>query len=148
MATDKGLVQCVVIAPQGKLASVAATSVMFPAHDGYIGIWPGHMPMLCRLGMGIMEIKPYTPEPGHKRPIRLFINRGFLMISSNHLTATVTEGVSFEGMDAEKIEQSLERVRRRISTGTFTKHQHWVENSKLTLLTRLAGFYIDANRQA
>jgi F-type H+-transporting ATPase subunit epsilon len=139
MAADVKTFQCEVIAPQGKIITCQATSVTFPAHDGYMGIWPDHMPMFCGLGLGFMEIqRPSSEQPGGKR-LRLLINTGFLLVSHNLLSVAATEAFFFEGMSADKIEQTIEKERRRLETKKFTKHQLWVENRKLALMEKLAG---------
>ncbi len=138
MTTNDETFQCVVIAPQGTLVNCVATSVVFPGHDGFVGILPHHIPMFCRLGLGIMKIRRFSSDQLSKNDICLLINRGFLLKGPNLLTATTSEAFCFEGMDAEKIEQTLEKVSRRITKGTFTRHQRWVENRKLSLLTGLA----------
>ncbi len=141
MTTSDGIFQCVVIAPQGTLVNCAATSVVFPGYDGFIGVLPHHIPMFCQLGLDIMKIERFSSNRLAKNYIYLLINRGFLLIGPNVLTVTTPEAFSFEGMDAKKIEQSLDKVRNRFVTGAFTKRQRWVENRKLLLLTKLAGLY-------
>ena len=147
MAKEQGRFQCVVIAPQGKVVDCPASSVVFPCHDGFVGVMPGHLPIFCRLGMDIMKIKRFGSQHFEKDYIYLLINRGFLLMGTGLLTVTTSEAFSFEGLGAEKIEGILEKERRRLATGTFTMHQHWVENRKLTLLTRLTALYTNANRQ-
>ena len=49
--------QCVVVAPPGKIIDCKATSIVFPAHDGMVGVLYDHMPMFCELGLGMMEIE-------------------------------------------------------------------------------------------
>ena len=147
MATKDESFQCVVIAPQGKLVNCQASSVIFPAHDGYVGIWQNHVPMFCGVGLGIMEVRKFIPGQPQGSVIYLLINEGFLLMTHNQLTATATEAISLEGMDSDKVEQTLEKTRKKLATGTFTKHQLWVENRKLTVLTKLAARYKDAGRQ-
>jgi len=48
-------------APPGKVIDCKATSIVFPAHDGMVGILCDHMPMFCELGLGMMEVE-YTSE--------------------------------------------------------------------------------------
>jgi len=145
MATKDESFQCVIIAPQGKLIDCKAESVVFPAHDGYVGIWQNHMPMFCSVGLGIMEVRPLTEGPVPAKTRYLIINGGFLLMTHNQLTATASEAIFFEGMEAEKIEQFIERDKKKLTTATYTTHQRWVENKKISLMEQLAKQYIEAS---
>jgi len=144
MTTDDKIFNCVVIAPQGTLVNCEATSVVFPGHDGFVGILPYHIPMFCQLGLGIMKIERFSSDQPAKNNIHLLVNKGFLLMCSNTLTAITQEAISFEGMDAEKIEQMLGKIRKHLATGTLTKHQQEIEGRKLSLLTGLARLYTEA----
>jgi F0F1-type ATP synthase epsilon subunit len=146
-AIERGEFRCVVIVPQGTLLNCATTSVVFPAHDGYVGIWPNHMPMFCKLGLGIMEIKQADGENSRNGRAHLFIDGGFALLSSNLLTITAYEAISLEGAGAEKVRQTVEKFRRRLATGAYTPHQRWCEEKKLSLLLRLAHLYGYAEEQ-
>jgi F0F1-type ATP synthase epsilon subunit len=61
-----GLFRCVVMTPQAKVLDCKTSSVILTAHDGQVGIWRNHMPMLVELGMGIMEIKAAVIEENDK----------------------------------------------------------------------------------
>jgi len=145
VAIDHAVFQCVVIAPQGTLLNCTATSVVFPAHDGYAGVWHGHMPMLCKLGLGIMEVKYQAPQrPLGQDQAFLLIDGGFALNSSNVLTIIAPEAISLENVPAEKVEQMLEKSRKKLSSAVYTPQQRQDETRKLSLLTRLAQLSVAA----
>ena len=54
--------RCVVLTPRAKLLDCKTHSITLPAHDGQMGVWRDHMPMLCRLGLGIMEVHDFVTD--------------------------------------------------------------------------------------
>ena len=57
-----GKFRCVVLTPRAKLLDCKTRSITLPAHDGQIGVLQNHMPMLCKLGMGIMEVREFVTD--------------------------------------------------------------------------------------
>ncbi|MCX5638486.1 MAG: ATP synthase F1 subunit epsilon [Planctomycetota bacterium] len=128
---------CVVIAPAGRLLDCKAASVVFPAHDGQVGILYNHMPMFCELGLGIMEVKTRPGENRQEDKIRLLIDGGFALISSNLLTIIASDAICGRELEREKIEQMLEKSRKKLASGTFTPEQRQYEVKKNGLLASL-----------
>jgi len=135
--------RCVVIAPAGRTLDCRATSVVFPAHDGQVGVLYNHMPMFCELGLGIMEVKsPRGEKISRDEEIRLLVDGGFALISSNLLTIIASDAIYRRDMEREKIEQMLEKSRRRLATpagqpGGLTLQQREHEIKRNALLVRL-----------
>jgi len=62
---------------QGEVASLVA-----PAHDGQVGILPGHAPFICLLGGGTFSID--LPGGGSRQ---YFVNRGVMKVEGNQVVA-------------------------------------------------------------
>ena len=74
--------QCSVVTPEREvLPNCEATAVVFPAHDGEIGILRGRAPLLCRLGTGRMKVRKASGETEY-----LVIDGGFAQMIDNRLT--------------------------------------------------------------
>jgi F0F1-type ATP synthase epsilon subunit len=130
--------QCVVVAPPGKVIDCRATSVVFPAYDGMVGILRDHMPMFCELGLGMMEVE-YLTEKADKPESKAFlvIDRGFALICENLLTLITNDAVSSVGAKKEKIEHMIEKLAKKLPTAAYTPDQQEHETKKLTLLKQL-----------
>ena len=50
MAGDS--IQLVVVTPVRQLLSESVTEVQLPGADGYLGVLPGHAPLITELGIG------------------------------------------------------------------------------------------------
>ncbi|HEY5505033.1 MAG TPA: F0F1 ATP synthase subunit epsilon, partial [Sedimentisphaerales bacterium] len=114
--------QCVVVAPPGKVIDCRAVSVVFPAHDGMVGVLCDHMPMFCELGLGMMEVE-YVSENADKPQLNkafVVIDKGFALIGQNLATIVSNDAVSSIDVKKEKIERMIERIEKKISTAAYT----------------------------
>jgi len=141
MAETHNIFRCVIVSPAGKQLDCMASSVVFTARDGSMGVLHNHTPMLCELGTGFMEI---TAEPengnangngsGHKKAL---IAGGFALVSSNLVNIIADDAVCVWNTSREKIELLLEKSKKIIDTAGLTSHQKWLENKKMTLLKEM-----------
>jgi F-type H+-transporting ATPase subunit epsilon len=70
-----------IISPEKPVFSGQATSISAMAWDGQVGIFPGHAPMVTRLGIG--EVRVNTGSGGDKKVSRFAIKQGYLEVSNN-----------------------------------------------------------------
>jgi len=60
-----------------------------------------------------------------------------VLISSNLLTVIASDAICSRDIEREKIEQMLEKSRKKLASGTFTPEQRQHEVKKNALLTSL-----------
>jgi ATP synthase F1 epsilon subunit len=131
--------QCVVVAPPGKILDCKATSIVFPAHDGMVGILYDHMPMFCELGLGMMEIEYVSEEadkPQNNKAI-VVIDNGFSLIGQNLATIVSNDAFSSTDIKKERIERVIERIEKRITAAADPPDQLEHETQKVALLKKL-----------
>jgi ATP synthase F1 epsilon subunit len=131
--------QCVVVAPPGKIIDCKATSIVFPAHDGMVGVLYDHMPMFCELGLGMMEVE-YVSENVDKPQLNkafVVIDKGFALIGENLATIVSNDAVSSIDVKKEKIEHMIERIEKKLSTAAYPPDQQEHEIRKVALLKNL-----------
>jgi F-type H+-transporting ATPase subunit epsilon len=86
--------------PERLLAREKAIRSQIPAKDGYIGVLPGHAPLLSELGIGALT---YTTPEDHRFSIA--VRGGFLEIYDNVvrvLTGVAEKGQEINVTQAEK----------------------------------------------
>ena len=139
---DARTFQCVVISPRARILDCRSASIVLPAHDGLLGIWYNHMPMLCELGMGIMEVRGIASED---KPLPsdsfLIVDGGFAMINSNIVTVVVDDALTIQDIQAEKHEKILKEVLAKpVGDGySLEQKQHDIErNAFIEKLSRMA----------
>ena len=128
------------IGPPGKLLDCKTTSVVFPAHDGQVGVWYNHMPMFCKLGLGIVRVArtPSETEPAGGAEDVLLVDGGFVVVCSNLLKVISYDVVSPAVLKPEGIEQIITGIKIRLRrTGPADPQQHQHLSKKLALLQHL-----------
>jgi len=131
--------QCVVVAPPGKILECKATSIVFPAHDGMVGVLYDHMPMFCELGLGMMEIEYVSEEAGkpQQNKAMVLIDKGFALIGQNLATIVSNDAFSSTDIKKERIERVIERIEKKISAAAYPPDQQAHEAQKVALLKTL-----------
>jgi F0F1-type ATP synthase epsilon subunit len=138
-----------VIAPSGKQLDCKTTSVVFPAYDGKVGIWHNHMPMLCELGLGIMEVKSIVSEEDELlEDIFLLIDGGFTLVCSNLLKVVAYDAVCPKYMKLERIEHILERIQKKLAGKAYAAQERMHHIKKAAFLEKLIGMHKTTTRES
>jgi F0F1-type ATP synthase epsilon subunit len=97
------------------------------------------MPMLCKLGLGIMSVEEVPTESElQAKHTFLLIDGGFAQVSNNLLTIITQDAICFKDMEAEKIEKVLETEKNKLAHGVFSPPQRKHEEQKHSFLIKLA----------
>jgi len=124
-----------VIGPSGKLLDCKTASVVFPAHDGLVGVWYNHMPMFCKLGLGIVRVARTTSDIEQPEDVLLLVDGGFVVVCSNLLKVISYDVVFPAVLKPEGIEQIIAGIKKNLPSGSADQHQHL--SKKLALLKDL-----------
>ena len=89
--------------PERQLVREDATEAQIPGKDGFLGILPGHAPLLGLLGSGALS---YV-SGGRKR--YMAIHGGFLEVLSDHVRVLADLAERAEEIDAERAKRALQR---------------------------------------
>ena len=79
--------KCVIVTPEKAVLDESADFVVVPMFDGELGVAPGRLPIIGRLGFGELRI---TQGGAIKH---LFIDGGFLQIRGNTITVLTSKAV-------------------------------------------------------
>ena len=147
-ATESKTFTCTLISPAGRLLECAATSVILPAHDGQVGILYDHMPMLCQLGLGQMNVTVAAGQDAEKAPAApssFFIDGGFALVAVNSVTVVAYEAVSLHEARSENIRSMMDKANKNVADSALPPKQRAHETERLRVLARLAGTELPAN---
>ena len=97
---------CSVITPEAQVFDGPADFVVFPAHDGEIGILPGRAPLLAKLGAGLMRLT--TPDGGRET---WFIDGGFVQVLDNRVIVLTQRALRPEQIDRSQAARQLAAAR-------------------------------------
>ncbi len=121
--------QCSVITPERAVLECETTSVVFPAHDGELGVLVNRSALLCRLGIGAMRIQQGSSTQ------TLFVDGGFAQVIDNRLTILTEQSKKPEEIDVQAAQQTLVEARAMdmVDDNAFTARQRAVESAKVQI---------------
>jgi len=105
-------IQLVVVTPVNQLLSEAVTEVQLPGADGYLGVLPGHAPLITELGIGELTYKSANGQTG-----LLAIIRGFAEVLPERVSVLAETAERPEDIDVNRAQQALKRAQELIAKG-------------------------------
>ena len=144
---SRGIFRTILLTPKAKLLDCRAGSLILPAHDGQRGILRNHCPMLCKLSLGVLQVREIV-----NRPDAFYIlEGGFARVTENHVTILAYEAVTFEGMEQEQIQRMVSDAQSVIVGEEYIRRQRQevdVTRARLIVrMARLAGVEIGESEQ-
>jgi F-type H+-transporting ATPase subunit epsilon len=99
-----------IVTPEKQLFSGDVDAVTVPANTGYLGILPGHAPLLAELGIGEISYKI-----GDNAQF-LFCSWGFLEVLPDRVIILAQTAESASEIDINRAEQAKSRAERVLSS--------------------------------
>ena len=97
-----------VATPERQLVHEPAAEVQIPAKNGYIGVLPGHAPLLSELGTGFLSY-----DCGGKRRY-LSIQGGFVEVLPNHVRVLANAAERAEEIDIVRARNDLRAAQDQV----------------------------------
>ncbi|HZY86073.1 MAG TPA: ATP synthase F1 subunit epsilon [Gemmataceae bacterium] len=108
---------CVVVTPERALLDEPADYVVLPMYDGELGVLPGRLPLIGRLGYGELRLR----RGGQVR--RYFIDGGFAQVRANTVTVLTPRAMPAEAINTTAATEALEAALRPTSTAEAMEAQ-------------------------
>src|SRR5213075_766768 len=99
-----------VATPERLVIREAATEAQIPAKNGYIGVLPGHAPLLSELGTG------YASYVAGGQKKYLAIHGGFVEVLSDKTRVLATAVERAEEIDVQRAEAALRKAQEALSS--------------------------------
>src|SRR5689334_10012541 len=97
----------VIVTPEKTVYDEIVTSLRFPLYDGDIGILPGRLPLIGRLGAGELKIHQGDGETD------FFIDGGFVQVRGGVVTLLTDRAVPVDQLSVAAAEAELVAARNR-----------------------------------
>lgn len=97
-----------VATPERELVRERVSEVELPGKNGYMGILPGHAPLLGELGIGHLSYLS-----GRKRWY-VSVHSGFLEVLDDHVRVLADAAERAEDIDVERARTALRRAREQV----------------------------------
>jgi F-type H+-transporting ATPase subunit epsilon len=105
-------IQLVVVTPVRQLLRESVTEVQLPGADGYLGVLPGHAPLITELGIGELS---YRTAGG--QPALLAVIRGFAEVLPDRVSVLAETAERPEEIDLNRAKEALKRAQETIAKG-------------------------------
>ena len=106
-----------VVTPQRHVLQETVESVELPGKEGYLGILPGHAPLLTELGIGILT---YQKDA---RPRYLTIAHGYAEVLPDRVIVLAEISEKAEEIDVARTRESVEQAKARLAQAPPGDHE-------------------------
>lgn len=106
-------IELVVVTPEKQLLRQSTREVQLPGAEGYLGILPGHAPLITELGIGELS---YHDASG-KESAHLAIIRGFAEVLPDRVTVLAETAEFAAEIDIARAEAAKARAEQRLASG-------------------------------
>ena len=103
--------QLEIVTPEKKVVDTAAEEIQIPGKNGYIGILPGHAPLITELSVGEIVYRENSTDK------RLAVAWGFAEILPNKVTILAETAERPSEIDVERARKAKERAEQRLTSG-------------------------------
>jgi F-type H+-transporting ATPase subunit epsilon len=103
-------IQLVIVTPEKQLFSGIVDQVTVPSSQGYLGILPGHAPLLAELGIGNISY-----QTGDHTEF-LFCSWGFAEVLPDRVVVLAQAAEAASDIDVSRAEQAKQRAEKRLGS--------------------------------
>ncbi len=119
-----------IVTPDRPLVREEVDEVVVPASEGYLGVLPGHTPLLATLHVG--ELWYRQGQQKHY----LAVAFGFLEVLPDHVTVLAQVGERPEEIDVQRAERAKQRAEERLA-GPAPRADFDLERARVALMKSL-----------
>ena len=99
----------IVVTPERTLLDEPVSALRFPLYDGDIGILPGRIPLIGRLGAGELHITTSAGETSY------FVDGGFVQVLGATVTLLTNRAILAKDLSAAEAEKQLAAALARVA---------------------------------
>lgn len=127
-----------VVTPERKILEEIVDEVVLPGSEGYLGVLPGHAPLLSALKTGEGSFRQGETWR------RIFLSRGFTEVLPNRVSVLADVGERAEEIDVERARSAQDRAKDRMK-GSGKGDLDW-DRAAASLGRALARLHIASRR--
>src|SRR5580698_5092923 len=103
-----------IVTPEKKVVDTTAEEVQIPGKNGYLGVLPGHAPLITELSVGEISFHSQGKEE------RLAVAWGFAEVLPDKVTILAESAERPAEIDVARARQAKERAEQRLASGDST----------------------------
>jgi len=106
--------QLEIVTPEKKVVDTSAEEVQIPGKNGYLGVLPGHAPLITELAVGEITYRTGAEEQ------RLSVAWGFVEVLPDKVTILAESAERPSEIDVERARKAKARAEQRLTSGDTT----------------------------
>jgi len=103
--------QLEIVTPEKKVVDTAAAEAQIPGKNGYLGVLPGHAPLITELAIGEVTFRVGAEQQ------RLAVAWGFAEVLPDKVTILAETAERPSEIDVERARKAKERAEQRLTSG-------------------------------
>jgi F-type H+-transporting ATPase subunit epsilon len=107
--------QLEIVTPEKKVVDTQAEEVQIPGKNGYLGVLPGHAPLITELAVGEITYRENAGSSGNEQ--RLAVAWGFAEVLPDKVTILAETAERPSEINVERARKSKERAEQRLTSG-------------------------------
>jgi F-type H+-transporting ATPase subunit epsilon len=129
MANEQNTIELQVVTPERHVLSEDVESVEMPGKDGYLGILPGHAPLLTEMGIGILTYRKGSETRS------LTTMGGYGEVLPNRVIVLAETAERTEEIDRSRAQAALDRAKANMPGANATEADWDAANAALARAT-------------
>jgi ATP synthase F1 epsilon subunit len=109
-----------IVTPEKKVVETAAEEIQIPAKNGYLGVLPGHAPLITELAVGEITFRGVSGAGSNSNDQRLAVAWGFAEVLPDKVTILAETAERPSEIDVARASKSKERAEQRLASGDTT----------------------------
>jgi F-type H+-transporting ATPase subunit epsilon len=115
MANEQNTIELQMVTPECHVLSEDVESVEMPGQDGYLGILPGHAPLLTEMGLGILTYRKGSETRS------LTVMGGYAEVLPNRVIVLADASERAEEIDRSRAQAALDRAKANMPGANATE---------------------------
>jgi F-type H+-transporting ATPase subunit epsilon len=103
--------QLEIVTPEKKVVETTAEEIQIPGKNGYLGVLPGHAPLITELAVGEISFRENSTEQ------RLAVAWGFAEVLPDKVTILAETAERPDEIDVDRARKAKERAEQRLTSG-------------------------------
>jgi F-type H+-transporting ATPase subunit epsilon len=104
-----------IVTPEKKVVDTAAEEMQIPGKNGYLGILPGHAPLITELAVGEISFRESSGSGSNEQ--HLAVAWGFAEVLPNKVTILAESAERPSEIDVARARKAKERAEQRLTSG-------------------------------
>jgi F-type H+-transporting ATPase subunit epsilon len=129
MANEQNTIELQVVTPERHILSEDVESVEMPGKDGYLGVLPGHAPLLTEMGVGILTYRKGSESRS------LTVMGGYGEVLPNRVIVLADASERTEQIDRSRAQAALDRAKANVPGANATEADWDAANAAIARAT-------------